>query len=150
MPPFMSRDAASVEPAVLSAPPSGGAVHAALSPIGKVSRWPLKIRRRPGLLARMQRDQADDARLRLDASTSMPGISPSSRFGDLGNFGGVARRIGRGDPDERLRHVDQSRQTVVGLAGQRLALARNHVRSGPICWQGGVPSSGWPSRAASR
>ena len=52
---------------------------------------------------------------------SMPGITAQQRFGDVGHRGRVARRIGRGHPDQRLRHLHEARQAALGLVGESLA-----------------------------
>ena len=68
-----------------------------LSRIGKVSRWPLKISRRPGRAPLMRPTRLTTRGAGSTRSTSMPGISRSSASATAATSCGVARRIGRGD-----------------------------------------------------
>ena len=51
-----------------------------------MSRWPLKIRRRPGRVASDAADQADDARLGLDPLDLDAGDLAQQCLGDLGDL----------------------------------------------------------------
>src|SRR6478672_5378619 len=58
-------------------PLNGGTVQPVSSPIGKVSRWPLKISRRPGLLARRRATRLTIPGSGSTTRTSNPGIAAS-------------------------------------------------------------------------
>ena len=118
----------------------------ASSSSGKVSRWPLKISRRPGPRAPDAADQAHDPRLGLDAL-------------DL-DAGDVAQQgFGHGRDRRACRSADWARRRRPAAVSWRSGVARRldaaRQLGAKVVWDisgsaAAVPTSGWPWRAASR
>jgi hypothetical protein len=101
-------DAAAVELAVLQHPAQRRHGPGRFSRSGKVSRWPLKIRRRPGPRHGCDRPGETMRGSGSTRSISMPGISRSRASATCADVERVARRVGRGDSDQALRDFDQA------------------------------------------
>src|SRR5471032_3537825 len=100
-PPFMSLTPRPYSLPSFSTPPSGGTVHGRFSRIGKVSRWPLKISRRPGLPLLMRPIRLFTRGAGSITSISMPGISRSSASATLSISSVSLGGLGEATPTSR-------------------------------------------------